>query len=108
MNLWNFSLGLKFDWFNYTTQNGWSLKPTAELSYIRAAGDTDLEQNVRFAGVGTRGSNLGIQIADDDAFSVGLGVTGAKNNFSVGLGVNGLFSENETDYSLNATFRWEL
>ena len=106
MNLWNFSLGLKFDWQGYSAQ-GWDFKPTAQLAYIRAAGDTELTQNVRM-GSGTVPSALGVQIADDNAFSAGIGVTAKKNNFSTGFELKGLFSENQKNYGINATFRWEL
>ena len=107
MNLWNFTLGARFDWKASRSESGWEIKPSAEVAYVRAAGDRSIKQNVRLNG-GARSSALETDVVDDNAFAMGLGVRGKKNDFTMGLNLKGLFSSNQKNYGLNATFQWDF
>ena len=77
------------------------------MAYVRAAGDRSIKQNVRLNG-GARSSALETDVVDDNAFAMGLGVRGKKNDFTMGLNLKGLFSSNQKNYGLNATFQWDF
>lgn len=66
------------------TESGWSITPSLDLSVIPALGDTDLDQDVHFTGLGAV-ATMETEILDEFSGRAQLGVEATKGNFYMGL-----------------------
>lgn len=66
------------------TESGWSITPSLDLSVIPVLGDTDLDQDVHFTGLGAV-ATMETEILDEFSGRAQLGVEATKGNFYMGL-----------------------
>ena len=62
--------------------NGWTVSPRVDLSYIWAFGDTDSE--MEFSTLGTK-TNIGYEVMDDGSFLGLVGIEAHKGQWGYGV-----------------------
>ena len=90
-NVWLLPLGVSIKQ-EVTNDNGWTVSPRVDLSYIWAFGDTDSE--MEFSTLGTK-TNIGYEVMDDGSFLGLVGIEAHKGQW--GFGVS--YSYQKGDYS---------
>ena len=108
VNQFTIPIGVRFDWLTKETSRGWKLHPSAEIAYVRAAGD--LKQNIRQIAVSGGAADHGYSavLADKDTFRASLGLEAKRKNFTLGVNLSGQISSNQKDYGVSAVVRWDL
>lgn len=77
-NIWNIPVGVSF---RHTTQSGaWKYSPVAEIGYVFAAGDKDVNETVR---LGTASNNFSSELAENH-FVGRVGFEAANTDMTVG------------------------
>ena len=90
-NVWLLPLGVSIRQ-EVANDNGWTVSPRVDLSYIWAFGDTDSE--MEFSTLGTK-TNIGYEVMDDGSFLGLVGIEAHKGQW--GFGVS--YSYQKGDYS---------
>ena len=90
-NVWLLPLGVSIRQ-EIANDNGWTVSPKVDLSYIWAFGDTDSE--MEFSTLGTK-TNIGYEVMDDGSFLGLVGIEAHKGQW--GFGVS--YSYQKGDYS---------
>ena len=109
MDQWTLPLGVRFDWL--TEAHGeWTLRPSVELAYVRAFGDTDIDSRLRVLGSGSTlpAMDFVTAVNDENSFRAAVRFEGKRKNMTLGLNLSGLFSDNQTDFGVGATVRWDF
>ncbi len=101
-DIWQFPVGVTFA-KDYTTQNGWNIKPSLDLTIIPVAGDTDFAQEVSFTGV-TGLATVESEIMDSVSGRAKIGVEVSKNAYYMGLDYAYQGSSNMDSHNIQATF----
>ena len=86
---------------------GWNVKPQADVSFIPAVGDKDMNTKVRFSGVDAVDS-IDTRIMDGSSWAGMVGVKAEKGNLSFGLNYGIQASSHETDQKVQATIGWKF
>jgi outer membrane autotransporter protein len=99
-------LGMKFQWGEMKSKNGWSVIPSLEFSYIRTFG------NRRAAtGIWAKGdvaSVVNTPLSDRDTFAAQFRYTAKRKNFQWDLNAGLRRSTSQKDYSVGTTLKWDL
>jgi outer membrane autotransporter protein len=98
-NIWLLPLGVSIKQ-EIGNNNGWTVTPKVDLSYIWAFGDTDSDMTVAIPGVSAT-SRLGYTVMDDESWLGLVGVEAAKGDWTFGVSYSyqkGDYSENEKWY----------
>ena len=106
---WTLPLGVRFDW-NLKNRGDWELKPSLEIAYVRAFGDTDIDSRLRFLGSGSTlpAMDFTSAVTDENSFRTALQLEGKRRNMTLGLNLSGQFSSNQKDLGVGATVRWDF
>ena len=106
---WTLPLGVRFDW-NLKNRGDWELKPSLEIAYVRAFGDTDIDSRLRFLGSGATlpAMDFTAAVTDENSFRTALQLEGKRKNMTLGLNLSGQFSSNQKDLGVGATVRWDF
>ena len=80
-NVWLLPLGVSIKQ-EVTNDNGWTVSPRVDLSYIWAFGDTDSE--MEFSTLGTK-TNIGYEVMDDGSFLGLVGIEAHKGQWGFGV-----------------------
>ncbi|WP_288297660.1 autotransporter outer membrane beta-barrel domain-containing protein [uncultured Pyramidobacter sp.] len=106
---WTLPLGVRFDW-NLKNRGDWELKPSLEIAYVRAFGDTDIDSRLRFLGSGATlpAMDFTAAVTDENSFRTALQLEGKRRNMTLGLNLSGQFSSNQKDLGVGATVRWDF
>ena len=80
-NVWLLPLGVSIKQ-EVTNDNGWTVSPRVDLSYIWAFGDTDSE--MEFSTLGTK-TNIGYEVMDDGSFLGLVGIEAHKGQWGYGV-----------------------
>ena len=107
-NQWQFPLGLRFDWkFSAPDAQGGQHRQTLELSYIRSAGDVEVTRSVRSSGYGSS-VNVLSALTDENSFAAEARFETRRKNFTGSLNLSGRLSDNQRDWGVGLTFKWQL
>lgn len=105
--VWQFPVGVTFS-RDVKTDNGWTVRPQADLAVIPAAGDLEARQDVRLNGVpGSAEMDSNIMDSISGRASIGLEAR-HDNGFSVGVNYSFQGSEHTADHGVQATFRYDF
>jgi len=105
-DIWTFPVGVAFA-KDIETGNGWTVRPSLDLSVIPAAGDLKARGDVRFTGVnGT--ADVKTEVLDDVTYMGRIGLDFGNDNMSMGLNYSLQQGEDTTAHGLFATFRYEF
>lgn len=110
MDQWTMPLGVKLAWNCGGKVHGMTLKPSLELAYVRAFGDTDIDSAMHFNGTGkSLGTTAGVDpVSDKDTFRATLHIEGKRENLTLGIDLNGQFSDNRDDWGVRGQIKWDL
>ena len=100
-------VGVKFDWENIQTKSGWNLKPSVEFSYIRTMGDLDVNTKIRPTSGGDATTSISA-LSDANTLAAELKLEAKKANFTASINLNGRISQNQKDWGIGTTFKWEI
>ncbi len=105
-DIWTFPVGVAFA-RDIETGNGWTVRPSLDLSVIPAAGDLKARGDVRFTGVnGT--ADVKTEVLDDVTYMGRIGLDFGNDIMSMGLNYSLQQGEDTTAHGLFATFRYEF
>lgn len=99
-NLWLLPVGVSVS--SESANGAWTLRPTADLSYVFAMGDRDSAMGVTVPGVEGVSDRLGYDIMDSGFFVGSLGLEAEKDNMTCGIGYayqKGSHAENNRFYA---------
>jgi len=80
-NVWLLPMGVSIRQ-EITNDNGWTVSPRVDLSYIWAFGDTD--SDMEFSTLGTK-TNIGYEVMDDGSFLGLVGIEAHKGQWGFGV-----------------------
>lgn len=83
-NIWLLPIGVNFS-REKTTKNGWTWRPSVDLSYVFNFGDHDDDMTVRVPGLSASDS-FSYDVTDEGAFVAKVGLEGLRDNWSMGIG----------------------
>lgn len=92
-DLVNLPIGVTFAG-TFTTQGGWSLRPTADIAYVHTFGDTDVDVDTT---VGAAVMSTNLDVWSEDVGRVRLGLEAGKDNFAFGFTLGGAVGD--ADYT---------
>ncbi|MBQ8744263.1 MAG: hypothetical protein IJZ18_03650, partial [Mailhella sp.] len=86
---------------------GWNVKPSADVSFIPAAGDKEASSKVRYSGVDAVDS-FDSRVMDSASWAATVGVQAEEGNFSLGLNYGVQTSSHETDQNIQLKLGWKF
>ncbi|MBR6673470.1 MAG: autotransporter outer membrane beta-barrel domain-containing protein, partial [Mailhella sp.] len=86
---------------------GWTVKPSADVSVIPAAGDKEATTKVNFSGMDAWDS-VNSRIMDSTSWAGTVGVQAEKGNMTFGLNYGVQASSHETDQNIQVKFGWKF
>lgn len=92
-DLVNLPVGVIFSG-TFSTQGGWSLRPTADIAYVHTFGDTDMDVDTT---VGAAVMSTNLDVWSEDVGRVRLGFEAGKDNLAFGFTLGGAVGD--ADYS---------
>ena len=105
--IWQFPAGITFS-KDITSDNGWTIKPQADLSVIPATGDLNMRQRTRMAGI-PGSSAVDSLIMDSISGRASIGLEARHDNgFSVGMNYSFQGARHTSDHGVQATFRYDF
>ena len=90
-NLFMLPVGVKYSSEIYN-ENGWTVRPIAEVGYVWAFGDTDTNQTVSLNGAS---NSFGYDIADGGSWVGLVGIQAVKDDWTFGVS----YSYQDSDHS---------
>ena len=105
-SIWTLPIGVTFS-KSIQQQNGWTVKPSLDLSIIPAAGNLDADSKGQFI-TGGAGSSymISTEVLDRISYMGTLGVEFGKDNLTYGLNYNIHTSSNSTNQGIYAMVRY--
>ena len=85
----------------------WTVKPSADISFIPAVGDKDMSSKVRFSGVDAVDS-FDARVMDSSSWAATLGVQAEKGKLTFGLNYGVQASSHETDQNVQVKLGWKF
>ena len=86
---------------------GWTVKPSADVSVIPAAGDKKATTKVNFSGLDAWDS-VNTRVMDSTSWAGTIGIQAEKGNMTFGLNYGVQASSNETDQNIQVKFGWKF
>ena len=93
-DIWMLPLGVSIKQ-EITNNNGWTVTPKVDLSYIWAFGDTDSNMELTIPGIEGSNDNIGYTVMDDGSFLGLVGIEASKDNWTFGVS----YSYQKGDYA---------
>ena len=86
---------------------GWTVKPSADVSVIPAAGDKKATTKVNFSGLDAWDS-MNTRVMDSTSWAGTIGIQAEKGNMTFGLNYGVQASSHETDQNIQVKFGWKF
>lgn len=93
-DIWMLPLGVSIKQ-EITNNNGWTVTPKVDLSYVWAFGDTDSNMELTIPGIEGSNDNIGYTVMDDGSFLGLVGIEASKDNWTFGVS----YSYQKGDYA---------
>ena len=98
--------GVKIQWGEMESEDGWKVTPSLEASYIRTFGNRRAATGI-WAKNGVAGT-INTPLSDRDTFAAEFRYTARRKNFQWDLSAGLRRSSSQKDYSVGTTFKWDL
>ena len=99
-------MGIRIEWGEMESKDGWHVKPSLEFSYLRTVGDRSVRNSIRAKG--TNAPGILSPIADRDSFAGEFRYEARRKNFTWSLNAGFRRSTSEKDLNVGTTLRWDL